>query len=609
MPRWFMIVLIAGVVSAAPVALLVAQDPADPAAMGAEPAMPMEGAEPAGDTAAAPAAEAGETLPDGWSGPGFYLSWPKMLGCWLLFLLWVHTTDWVSTDAQEYKLNWQRWNPIVFGVFFGAFVLAWLIPMFWVGFPLLFIAYVAPLIAYILYRNGKVMQHEKVLTRSHLRYLIAGYLSMVGVKVKAERADPHESGPPVILESRGGATERDDNANLLLARQTPGFRDARQAIADGLIVRADAILLEYTQEAMIAKHLVDGVWHEGEAKPREIGDPLLVSLKTLCGLKAEDRQGRQEGKFTAKYENSTFAAILSSQGTKTGERVMMQFEKTKTRFKTLDELGMRPKMQEQVAELMALPKGFVLFSAMPANGLRTMTNIVLRGSDRFMREFMAVEEETNRYEAVENVMIHTYKAAEKKTPADVLPDLFLMEPNVVIVRDLVNSETIDMMCKEISKKRLMIATIRAKDAPEALLRVLAMKPSQAEFARAATAVLCCRLIRKLCDECKEAYQPAPEVLQQLGLPPDRVQAFYRPPQQPEQVCPNCKGIGYVGRTGIFEVLMVQDPVRQVLASTPKLDLLRQAARKSGFRSFQEEGLFLVAKGVTSLPELMRVLKQ
>jgi type II secretory ATPase GspE/PulE/Tfp pilus assembly ATPase PilB-like protein len=181
---------------------------------------------------------------------------------------------------------------------------------------------------------------------------------------------------------------------------------------------------------------------------------------------------------------------------------------------------------------------------------------------------------------------------------------------VVVVRDLVNGQTVDLMCREIAKnKRLMVATVRAKDAPESLLRVLALKPSQADFARSVTAVLSQRLIRKLCEHCKEAYQPQPEVLKQLGIPPDRIQAFYRPPQQPEEVCDHCKGIGYIGRTAVFELLVVEDTLRQVLSSSPKLDTIRQAARKSGFRGFQEEGLVLVAKGITSLPELMRVLKQ
>jgi len=92
-----------------------------------------------------------------------------------------------------------------------------------------------------------------------------------------------------------------------------------------------------------------------------------------------------------------------------------------------------------------------------------------------------------------------------------------------------------------------------------------------------------------------------------------VQAFYRPPQpnpeEKKEVCRRCNGVGYFGRTAVFELLAVDDGVRKVLATTPKLDALRQTARNAGMRTMQEEGIILVAKGVTSLPELMRVMKQ
>ena len=121
------------------------------------------------------------------------------------------------------------------------------------------------------------------------------------------------------------------------------------------------------------------------------------------------------------------------------------------------------------------------------------------------------------------------------------------------------------------------------------------------------------MVRKLCDACKEAYAPTPQVLQQLGIPEGRVQAFYRPfqpnPQEPKEPCQACGGIGYLGRTAIFEIMVVGDTLRKTLAANPKPDLLRQAARREGMKSLQEEGILLVARGVTSLPELMRVMKQ
>lgn len=302
-------------------------------------------------------------------------------------------------------------------------------------------------------------------------------------------------------------------------------------------------------------------------------------------------------------------ATLTSQGTKTGERVLIQFEEKAVYLKTLDELGMRPKMQEQLAELLNLESGMLFFSSIPGAGLRTTMDVVLRQMDRLMREFVAIEAEDKRYTEVENVPVTTYNPAEGQSPADLLPKLLRSEPNVVVCRDLPDARTVSLLIEAVGENRLVISTMRAKDCAEALLRVLAIGVSGEELGEAVRAVLCQRLIRKLCEKCKEAYMPPPQVLQQLGIPQGRIRAFYRPPQQPEEVCEQCGGVGYYGRTALFELLTVGDTVRKVLAGRPKLELMRSAARKDGMKSFQEEGILLVAKGTTSLPELMRVLKQ
>lgn len=545
-------------------------------------------------------------------GPGFYLSWIKCLACWLLFLAWVHTTDWVSTDCQDLKLNYLQWNPIVFGVFFAAFVLVWLIPFFWVGFPLLAIAYVAPLAAYISVRNKHVDNSRRVLTPEHVRYWTATRLNKLGMKIDVERRDRHESGAPVKLSARGGPDDRTNNARLLLARQSLGFGAAREIIVEALAARATAIMLDFSQQGMAIRTMVDGVWIPREGRPRDYGDPALEALKLLCGLNPQDRQSRQQGTFAADYDSIGLEGSLASQGAAGGERVLLQFEDNKIRFKTFDELGMRSKLQEQVIELLGLRQGLVLLSAAPGGGLRTTTDVALHACDRYTRDFVAVEEEGCRYQVVENIAVTTYKAADGESPTDVLPRVFRTEPHVVVCRDLVNAETLGLMCRKAVEHRLLIGTIRAKDSAEALLRALALGVAPAECAKAITGVVCQRLVRKLCDTCKEAYTPPPQVLQQLGIPAGRVQAFYRPPQpnpdEPREPCEACGGIGYLGRTAIFELLVVGEAVRKVLANGPKLDLMRQAARKDGMKNFQEEGVLLVVKGVTSLPELMRVLK-
>lgn len=558
-------------------------------------------------------------LTDGWSGPGFYLQPLKILACWAIFAMWVYTTDWVSDDAQERKLEYKRWNPIVVGSFLATFVLTWLIPFFWVDLVLLLVAYITPLSIYVAHRNKLAPPSERVLTRDHLRYWFAQKAGMFGMKVQAEAGDPHVSGPPVVLTSRGGATERDNNIRLLSARQAPGFRDARQLVADGLEQRADAIMLDYAQQAVGTRYLVDGVWLDAEAHSRESADPALEALKMLSGLNPQNRQGRQEGGFSAEYRSGgkpeKMSATITTQGTPTGERVVIQFERKKTPFTTLEELGMRPKMQEQFLEALGRHSGFVLLSTMPANGLRTTTNVTLRGLDRFMREFMAIEDESNRYEPIENVPVMTYKPEQKGNLTQFLDDVFHREPNVVVIRDLVDAKMLEMMFEQINENnRMFVSTVRAKDTTDALMRVLALKVPPAELAKNISAVLCQRLIRKLCDQCKEAYAPTPEVLKQLQIPEGRVQALYRPrqprPDDPKyEPCAKCQGVGYYGRVAIFELLVVEDSVRKVLATNPKPDAVRLASRKAGMRTLQEEGIVMVGRGITSLPELMRVMKQ
>jgi len=552
-------------------------------------------------------------LKPGWSGPGFYLSWVKILACWLVFLVWVRTVDWVSRDGQEFKLDYLRWNPIVFGPFVGVFVLVWIIPWFWLGFPLLVIAAVAPVTVYVLERNKKVDEEDRVFTPAHLRRWFARRARVLGVKVAAEKKDPYAEGPPVLLTPRGGPSEQDHNVRLLSARHHPGFNLARVVLGKALFRRAEAVMLDYAQESVAVKCMIDGVWHEGEPLDREKGDSALEALKVLCGLNAQDRQNRQEGTFAAQYLTTSLNGTLVSQGTAAGERVVMQFVGTKALYTTLDAMGMRTKMQEQLKELLAAESGFVLFSALPANGLRTTMTVALRSTDRFMREFVAVEEASNRYEQIENVPVTVYKAAEREKLPDTLDKLFHQEPNAVVFRDLPDGQIVGLLCEEVPKKRLIVSSMRAKDCAEALLRVLALKAPPEEFARSVTGVLNQRLIRRLCEKCKEPYAPEPQLLQRLGIPEGRVQAFYRPPQpapdEKKEVCPACGGIGYIGRTAMFELLVVDDTIRNVLTTTPKLDVLRQAARKAGMRSLQEEGILLVAKGATSLPELLRVLKQ
>lgn len=594
---WFALALLA--ICAFDASLVLAQDPAagGAAAPAAAPAVGLW-----------PPAPAVPFTRDG----GYYLSFWKIAAVWLLFALWVSTSDWVSQDCLAHKLNYTLWNSVVVFSFFLALILHWILPWFWAGYPLLWVAYLAPLITYIVIRNRRVNPQDIVLNRPHLRRWFAEKINAIGMSMESETKSAHELGPEIQLKAHGGATERDDNVNLLTARQSPGFVTAKELIDDAIQRRADSIMMDYGAQAVMVRYQIDGFWHNSEPQDREKADPALAVLKTLAALNPNERRARQMGTIPIEAKKKKYTLKLVSQGAQSGERVLFQLEEKKPPFDTFDDIGMRQKMAEQLRELLAQRSGFFLVCSVPAGGLTTTYNVVLSDTDRFIRNFVGVEDLHKPERELENVPVTTYDSAAGETPATVLPKLIRTYPDVIAVRNLVDAETVQIMCEQVKENRVVIGSVRAKEAVEALLRVLMLKVPPEEFAEAITAVVNVRLVRKLCDACKEAYKPPVEVLRQLGLPAGRIEAFYRPPTAPPEsekdICQECLGLGYKGRTGIFELLVVDDAMRQVLASTPKIELLREVARKSRHRNLQEEGVLLVARGATSLPEVMRVLK-
>jgi type II secretory ATPase GspE/PulE/Tfp pilus assembly ATPase PilB-like protein len=337
---------------------------------------------------------------------------------------------------------------------------------------------------------------------------------------------------------------------------------------------------------------------------------MLAVMKTLANLNVKERRQKQEGKFGAKMEKNTYLLPITSQGVANGERVVLERLDAKNKPHTYESLGMREGLRQQWEEIMARDSGLVVFSAMPGGGLTTMMNASIEETDRLMRDFFSIEDVSRREAEIQNVTVHTYDSSKGETPATLIPKLVRLYPNVYVVRNFVDAQSAELLMNEVADERLVITSVPARDAAEALLRLLQMKLPQKQFADTVTAVLYQRMIRTLCPDCKVGYTPPPDVLKKLGIPPGKVQQLFRPPK-PEEIekpCQTCQGIGYVGRTGIFELLKVTDHMREILAKQPSVELLKKAARADGQRSLQEEGILLVAKGATSLQELQRVLK-
>jgi len=387
----------------------------------------------------------------------------------------------------------------------------------------------------------------------------------------------------------------------------------KELLVDAVYKRAGSIILDFTREAVAVRYQIDGVWHTMPSIDRETGDGILATLKVLANLNAEERRAKQQGGFKFKDPQHKIDLQLTSQGVKTGERVLVKlFEAQKNM--SISELGMLPDVATKLREHLN-SSGYVLVACKPGDGLTTAWNSVLSASDKVIRDYVGFSEKNHSDTTAENIEFTVYDKAAGEDPAIILRTLTLKQPEAYVLPDPIDGNIINMMCDEISsEERYAISVLPAASAAEAIVRFLAYKPDRSKFAKASSAVLYHRLVRRLCDYCKQPYQPQPQLLKKLGIPAGQVQHLYKnfqplPDQQEEmETCRACAGLGYIGRIAIFELLEINDEIRQAIVNNPTVEAITAAAKASGHSNLQHEGIKLVAAGVTSINELQRVLK-
>lgn len=564
-------------------------------------------------------------LTNGWWGPGGYVS-PTKLGLYIfVFFIWVFCGSWMNADMERLRNPERETRNLVYlglNAFLGGAL--FFVPFFWGVFPVLFLIAIVPTMVYVTQRNKELPPHEKVLTGEHIYFVFATALNRIGFKIKVKKM-AYQEGPPIEMEAIAKNIDPSIlKGRLILARNSPGYNAFRQAVYDALSSHAMELMFDFTPEQTTIRHQVDGVWLSLAPIPRVIEkgktkdnmEELLEAAKILVGVNPGDRRSRQSGSFLAIVRKKTkFEAEFFSQGTKTGEAAVVRFTAKKVPFKSLEELGVRPEIQPKMLGQLNASQGIFIVSAPPANGLRSSMDVFSRVCDRFTRDIVNVEDAANPTDEIENIILASYDSTRSETPLTVLPDVVFKEPHALIVKDMMSLPTLEFCCSEVDKQRLFITMTRAKDGVEAIFQYLALKIPPQTFLSKLNGVVCQRLIRKLCPDCKEPYQPAPQLLQQLGLRPDQVKEFYRtrtPLPEPEEkkrgICETCNGVGYKGRTGLFELIEMNDSIRELILAHPNPATVRQQLVKQGQTGFLYEGVLLLLKGETTVEEFSRVMK-
>jgi general secretion pathway protein E len=545
-------------------------------------------------------------------GPGLYFNIFKLIPLVLIYFAWMRTCWWADGDARALKLPTELWNPLLFSCGLAGLVVVWLLPWFWVSLLLLLALYLVPTFAYVNLRNEQVPADEKVLTKRHLRELSYRYL---GFKRPAE--EEKERRLPIRFISKSSKGEVDAR-RMARAQESKGYRSALQMVYDAITLRATDIHMEPTKEEMTVRFRIDGILQPAEGFPRSAGDGILNIFKVLADLDITEKRKPQDGSFSAEVEGRPVDFRLATAGSVAGEKLVMRILDKARQVADLSNVGMREKMRDQINALVTQPHGLFIVCGPTGAGKSTTLYGCLNEIDRYQKNVITVENPVE-YQ-IDNVTQIEINEKAGKTFASELRSILRQDPDVIYIGEIRDQETAEIACQAAQTGHMVFTTLHANDTITALGRLIDLGVPPFLVGSAVSAVLGQRLVRLLCPKCKIRYKPNPELLRKANLPVDKIKHFYRSPTPEDQgggetddmgepiPCSHCGGTGYYGRTGVFELMVITDPIRDLIRENPNLNAIKAEAIKSGMKYLQEDGLRVVIEGKTSIQELLRVCK-
>ncbi len=514
-----------------------------------------------------------------------------VVGCW------AYVVGYIDKDAEHFYLKRQMWNAIHVGVGVLAFFLWLTIPFFWLGLPLTLLLTLSGFVGYHFYRSKEVPPDARwrmSLDSFRQRWDTA---QAQRVQEKATVVVIGADGQPLVVP--GGEDPlvpvHEAFANLI------DFALPRRA--QRIDVAASAT------ETAISVH-IDGVKYPQTNLEANIGIGMIDYLKEHAGIDVSDRRRKLTGMLQIivagmgkqKFELTTF-------GSTKGLNLVIEINPHLRSLLKYEELGLLDIQNEQLMPVLDENLRSILVVCPADQGMTSTLYGLVGRHDPYTQNILTLEHEINH--ELEGVTHNKIELGTDAKPIDQqLRALLLREPRVILLGNLTDQDTAKQIPPHCEDMRFYVG-MRQTDAFTALRAWMQAVGNKPDAAKSLGAIVAQRLVRKLCTTCRIAYQPDPAILRKLNLSADNVQQLYKHSGQimvkeEPQTCPDCKGLGYRGRMGIFEVMVFDDDARTMLADG-QLDQLRSYFRKNKMYYLQETALTRVVEGMTSISEITRVL--
>ena len=371
-----------------------------------------------------------------------------------------------------------------------------------------------------------------------------------------------------------------------------------QAIANG----ASDIHLEPFEDEFKMRYRIDGVLYEMKTQPKEIAMAIVSRIKILSKLDIAERRLPQDGRISYQLalDKEPIDLRVAVLPTMYGESVVLRVLDRSAVQLELDRIGLREDELAKMRLIINKPNGIVLVTGPTGSGKTTTLYAALRELNQVDTKILTAEDPVE-YD-IDGMIQCQVNLEQELTFARLLRSFLRQDPDIILVGEIRDLETAQMSIQASLTGHLVFATLHTNDAPSSILRLLDLGVESFLLTATIEAIVAQRLVRRICTKCKEEFAPSEEHLMELSLRTADVQGrtLYR-----GRGCDNCTKSGYKGRMAIFEIMLMDDELRDLVMQQASTAVLQTESRKRGMRTLRESGLLALYEGQTTIDEIVR----
>ncbi len=395
-------------------------------------------------------------------------------------------------------------------------------------------------------------------------------------------------------------TEFDSTKLAEIAEEAPVIKLVNMIIMQAVKDKASDIHIEPEETRLAVRFRIDGILHEMFSPPKHLEPALMSRIKVLSKMDIAEKRKPQDGRFNMKALDRDIDLRVSAFPTIYGENIVIRILDRGSILMGLDKVGFSGEIQKEFERLIKYPHGIILVTGPTGSGKTTTLYSALSTIDSEEQNVITIEDPVEYH--LGRIRQSQINPKAGLTFATGLRSILRQDPDIIMVGEIRDKETAEISVQAALTGHLVFSTLHTNDASGALSRLIDMGIEPFLISSSIIGILAQRLVRKICDKCKEEYTPTDDILKALGL--SGKNGIFK-----GKGCDVCKNTGYKGRIGIFEFLIVNDKIRKLIVDKASSDIIKKTAIEIGMKTLRDDGLDKVLKGITTPEEVIKATQE